>query len=168
VQIEQRIINASTAAHVRHRFNALEIVTHGLISDKAFEMLQSAESEVMQTEMAHSHKDEVDPELDESALNSSLLDEINGNTDRGKENNTTQNLSSSRPPTPDADKKPAAQKSPPDGTQISTMNGSKLTFQPIMSNQAIGSVAEASELEVGDFFENLCSQKSPRSSTNGS
>ena len=149
-QIEQRIINASTAAHIRHRFNALEIVTHRLISDKAFEMLQSAESEVMQTEMAHSHKDEVDPELDESALNSSLLDEINGNIGQSKGNNTTQNLSSSRPPTPDADKKPAAQQLPLDGTPISTMKGRKLTFQPIKSNQAIDAVAEASEPEVGE------------------
>jgi metal-sulfur cluster biosynthetic enzyme len=86
-QIEQRLINASTATHVHHRFNALEMVTHRLISDKAFEMLQKAENVAMQAEMANSHKDVIDPELEVSVLNSSLLDEINGTNDSDKADN---------------------------------------------------------------------------------
>jgi hypothetical protein len=149
-QIEQRIISASTATHIRHRFNSLELVTHRLISDKAFEMLQKAENEVLQVEMANSHKDAVDPELDASVLNSSLLDEINGTNDCDIADNAQGKIPTTRPPTPEADKKPAAVKSPPEGTPSSSLKGRKLNFKPIQTTKAMKPVPEASDLAATD------------------
>jgi hypothetical protein len=65
------------------------------------------------------------------------LDEINGTNDSNKTKLT-------RSPTPEADKKPTARKTSPEGTPSSSLKGRKLNFKPIPTSDGLKAVPEAS------------------------
>jgi len=160
--ISKRMITTGTTAHIRQRFRALEIAKCGLITEEAFKMLSRAEEVVMEAEMQATHRDTEDPELHESILNNSLLQELNksstdiempqapihtgGKTSSQGAQDKALQTNESPDKSLDTDLKPAA-KAPPESTPASSIKP-RAIFMDVVKPGRMEKVSESHDDDI--------------------